>query len=196
MNMEEEKIFHQEYEESPFVSYFSNSYPFYEYHGQWYFYRLFDNTTYELGPNSMIEAYSWDFGKHNYSANKMEFPEALRNDAKWIEVAKQFPYWMAVQGQNNRYVMAQIRLNAENEYGNLMYDKSTQECQFIERFTESVGFRPLVVTNEYVLCHCYHGEWDKYVNEEMLDNTNKQKLVALMKAKAEANPLIIKYYFK
>ncbi len=189
-DMEENKILHQEYEKNPVLQKYSHD-PFYEYHGQWYFYDSFDNETYELGPNSLVKAYSWDFGKFTYDAKKMVFPN---EDPKIV--LHQFPYLMSVQGQNNRYVMAQIRLPDEERYANLIYDKSTQDCKYIGNFTESVEFRPLLVTNEYVLCRCYHGELDKYVNEEMLDETNRQKLEALMKVRGELNPVIIKYYFK
>ena len=79
---------------------------------------------------------------------------------------------------------------------NLMYDKSTQECKFIARLEESVRFCPKIVTNEYVLSFCNHGELEKYVTREMLDEVNRQKFDDLMNAKEEENPIIIKYYFK
>jgi hypothetical protein len=191
--MEENKILHQEYEEKEGNNYVNNI--FYEYHGQWYFYRLFDNVTYELGSNSLIKSYTFDFGKHNYTINKMvlQFTDPRTDAGKFLD---QFPYLISCQGQNNRYVMAQIRQPKENRWVNIMYDKSTQEGKMIERFDESVSFRPVVVTNEFVLCHCYHGELDEYVTEEMLDEPNRKKLEAIMKVKNELNPVIIKYYLK
>ena len=55
---------------------------------------------------------------------------------------------------------------------------------------------PKIVTNEYVLSFCNHGELEKYVTREMLDEVNRQKFDDLMNAKEEENPIIIKYYFK
>jgi len=194
-DMEENKVLHQEYEEKHGNN-FSDQL-FYEYHDQWYFSRLWDNTTYQLGSNSLIKSYIFDFGKQNYNINKMEMHVEIRdpkNDPR--RFAEQFPYQIHSQGQNNRYVMARIRQPRENRRLNIMYDKSSQECKIIERFDESVIFNPIMVTGEFVLCYCYHGELEEYVTEEMLDESNRKKLEAVMKVKHELNPVIIKYYFK
>ena len=194
-DMEENKIIHQEYEEKSGNSFTGNI--FYEYLGKWYFYRPFDNATYELGPNSMIKSYIFDFGKNNYNINKMDMVVQIkdpRNDPK--KFLEQFSYTIGSQGQNNRYVLARIQQSRENRFIHIMYDKSTQECKIIERFDESVKFNPIMVTNEFVLCHCYHGELEEYVTEEMLDEDNRRKLETIMKVRTELNPVIIKYYFK
>lgn len=140
----------------------------------------------------MIKAYTWDFGRHNYDAKKLNLP----NDPSSIT---SLPYRIFFQGQNNRYLMALIRLHNSilDAVVYLMYDKSTSECKYIERFTESVDFLPRKVSNEYVLSWCSHrGALENYVSEEMLDETNRQKFNDLMNAKEEMNPIIIKYYFK
>ncbi len=78
----------------------------------------------------------------------------------------------------------------------LIHDKSTNECKYIERFTESVDFLPRKVSNEYVLSWCSHrGVLENYFSEEMLDETNRQKFIDLMNSKEGMNPIIIKYYF-
>ena len=210
-DIEEMKILHQEYEECPFAARFNKAMnPFYEYHGKWYFYRYFDRETYEIGQDSLIKAYSWDFGEHNYDIGKMFFPETTFRDVNTlVDEARRFPYRIRIQGQNNKYVMAQICLKNEaranlldrsapdNEvYANLMYDKSTQECKFIEHFIELVEFRPYMVTNEYILNFCNHGELEKYVTREMLDETSRQKFDDLMNTKEEENQIIIKYYLR
>ena len=194
-DMEEMKILHQEYEENPALHVFWGK-TFYEYRGQWYFYRLFDNAIYELSSNSMVKSYTLDFGKHNYNVNKMGNLFQIkdpRNDPK--KFTSQFSYILSEIGQNNRYVMAQIRLPKEDRLVNIMYDKSVQQCKLVGQFDESVGFNPIVVTNEFVLSHCYHGELYQYVNEEMLDELNRKKLEDIMKIKEELNPVVIKYYF-
>jgi len=120
----EKKIIHQEYEENSFLRGFSFFCPFYEHLGQWYFYREFDNTTYKLGSYSLIKAFTWDFGRFNYDANKMEFPvfqnlSSREEYNKRAEFLNQLPYRILVQGQNNRYIMAQIMLSG-GKLGNLV----------------------------------------------------------------------------
>jgi hypothetical protein len=196
-DMEEAKIFHQEYE----VDDFFNTYAFlsldfhtrfYEHHGKWFFSHFVDNVTYEVGPDSLTKAYTWDFGRHNYDPGKLDLPNAPSSIST-------LPYRIIFQEQNNRYLMALIALrkSISNALVFLMYDKSTNECKYIERFTESVDFLPRKVSNEYVLSWCSHrGVLENYVSEEMLDETNLQKFKDLMNAEEEMNPIVIKYYFK
>jgi len=195
-DMEEAKIFHQEYEVDPFFNTFAfvssvRHTHFYEYHGKWFFYHFVDNVTYEVGPDFLIKAYAWDFGRHNYDAKKINLP----NTPSSIST---LPYRIILQGQNNRYLMALIRLrnSVSDASVYLIHDKSTNECKYIEGFTESVDFLPKKVSNEYALSWCSHrGVLENYVSEEMLNEPNRQKFIDLMDSKKEMNPIIIKYYF-
>jgi len=95
--------------------------------------------------------------------------------------------------------MAQIRLRnstRDTPLYHLIYDKATNECKYIESFTESVDFLSKKISNEYVLSWCNHGELEDFVSEEMLDETNRQKFKDLMNAKEEQNTIVIKYFFK
>ena len=204
-DVEEMKITHQAYDETNnrlhesynyrFLSFWGN-YVFYEYDGKCFFYRNIDNEVFMLGPDSLIKAYTWDFGKYNYDAKTMFFPEEIWNDYdRMNEEGKRFPYLMDFQGQNDRYVMAKIRTkNYEDAY--LIFDKTTQKCNFLRSFTESVRFWPRVITNDYVLSYCNHNELEKFINKEILDEINRQKFDALLNEEEEMNPIIIKYYFK
>lgn len=78
----------------------------------------------------------------------------------------------------------------------LIHDKSINECKYIRDFTESVGFIPRKITNEYVLTWYEHGELENYITEDMLDENNRKKFRELLKTKEEMNPIIVKYYFK
>jgi len=204
-DMEEQRILFQEYENS-----INSTKPtFFNYHGQWYFHAFFDNVVYEVGPASLTESYMWDFGKYNYKANH-GFTAEIRFDSRALEAAAiTLPYWMLMQGQNNRYVMAQIATKSENrvyplaqdmERAYLIYDKATDECKFIKQFTEPVEFlrtfSVMNLTNDYLLSFCEHGELDKFVTEDMLDEDNRKKYIDLMNEKEEMNPILIKYYFK
>jgi len=165
---------------------------FYNYDGRWFFNHLADNITYEVGMESLIKAYTWDFGKYNYDAKNLNLPHG---DPFAIGP---LPYKINLQGQNNRFLLAHISLrNYTPKTGAyLLHDKSTNECKYIEQFTESVKFNPRKITNEYVLTWCEHGALENYITEEMLDEENRQKFQKLLDAEEEQNPILIKYYFK
>jgi len=194
-NVEESIIFHQEYEDDPILNAFGilivedSCTPFYEYRGKWYFYHFVDNVTYEVGMDSLTKAYTLDFGRYTYN------PKNLKSSNINFQFGTTFPYVINLQGQNNRYVMARIGIR-NRPYILLVYDKSTAESKCIESFIESVDFLPRKVTNEYVLSWCTHGALEKYVNQEMLDESNSLKFRDLINSKEEENPIIIKYYFK
>ena len=169
---------------------------FYEYRGQWYFYFQYSNHVYEIGVDSLRQAYAFDFGKLTYDIRKTNYFKDYnsKNMYEKLDVVNRFPYRLPLQGQNNRYVLAEIRVSQE-KYANLMYDKSTHESKYIEKFNEVERFRPYIVTNGYVLAYCLDYELPKYVNREILDEKNRQIYDAIINAKEEQNPVIIKYYF-
>ena len=137
------------------------------------------------------------FFQHTYDVMDRYFPkrESNANIQQQTDIANTLPYRFFLQSQNNRYVIATIRLK-DDVYANVIYDKSTDECKFINPFSESVEFKPIIVTNEFVLSYCYHGQVEQYFKEEILDDDNKQKFRKLLDEKDEMNPIIIKYYFK
>ena len=157
-DVKENKIIHKDYEEDVFLNNYAfvpSVPPFYEYNGKYYFYRLVDNETYEVGLDSLKRAYRWDFGKYNYDAKKLNLP----NDPSSIST---LPYRIDIQGQNNRYVMAYI-YRGDHEGVYLIHDKSIDECKYIEHFTESVDFIPRKITNEYVLTWYEHEEMNPII---------------------------------
>jgi len=189
-DIEQQKILFQTYENFAL----NHRAKFYKYNNRWYFVPVFDNKIYEITTDSLIESYMLDFGKFNYKLTEQIFPRGLPIDR--IAEANKYPYRMYLQGQNNRYVIAELYLK-NSVPAILMYDKSINESKLIERFTESVDFEPYIVTNEYVLSWCYHGALEKRIPEEMLDETNRQIFKKLINTVGEElNPVIIKYYFK
>ena len=196
-DLDEQRIFHYEYEENLLANRLSNFYHFYEYNGQSYFYHSTDRVTYKIEPDSLVKAYSWDFGKFNYDVNEIDFPEIYRNDSdKRREYSDRLPYRFLTQGQNNRFIISQIYQN-NHKPAILIFDKSTQECKLIEHFTEPVYFKPLIVTDEYVMNFIDPGKLEEaFPTTEMLDESNRQKIEVLIRAGEEQNPVIIKYKFK
>jgi len=196
-DMDENKTIRQDYYETRSVSgLFNGKYVFYEYNRQWFYYRSYDNVTYLVDSTSLTKAYTWDFGKLNYDIRKMDTPDRKAPySIKFDYLESMFPYRFSLQGQNHQYVIARIALRNE-KFATLIYDKSIDDCKYINSFSEAVDFVPIIVTNEYVLSWCRHGALGKHVTEEMLDESNRQKLRDLMNSKEEENPIILKYYFK
>jgi hypothetical protein len=125
---------------------------------------------------------------------KARFSNQAQNDPykSFEEVNEQFPYWLGETGENNRYVIALIKL--KDEFVNLLFDKTVQQSLVIKKFTESVIIHPLIVTNEYVLDYCNPGELEQRLTEGMLDEPNRKVFNELIHL--DANPIILKYNFK
>jgi hypothetical protein len=182
------------YEENDVLGSMLNYSSFYFYKGDWYFYRPFDLHVYKVGKNNSEAAYTWDFGKYNRDVKKAHFSNQAQNDPykSYEEISEQFPYWLAEMGENNRYMIAHVKLNGE--FINVFFDKTVQQGLFIKQFTESVIICPYIVTNEYVLSYCNPGELEKYITEGMLDESNRKIFNELIHE--DANPIILKYNFK
>ncbi|MDR0682816.1 MAG: 6-bladed beta-propeller [Dysgonamonadaceae bacterium] len=196
-DLDKEKIRHEEFEEDRDIGSFSCYYSFYQYNGEWYFIRPYHNVVYKVGGEGLEESYAWDFGskyKYDRDGRHAGFSNESRNNPyKRIDEANsKFPVRMFASGQNNRYVLAQIIF--KTNFVNAIYDKSVGQCKYIPRFAEGVQFRPIVVTDEYVLGYCNPGELENYVTESMLDEKNRRVFNELIHA--DANPVILKYLFK
>jgi hypothetical protein len=196
-----EKITHEAYHESDAsggvinmgsVLNFSN---FYAYKGDWHFYRPLDRQVYKIEKDTIKVAYMWDFGKFNRDVKKIHFSSPDIQDWRnlYDEICEQFPYMIDETGENNKYVIANIKWQG-GDYVNVLFDKSVQQGLFIKKFTESVTIRPYIVTNNYILSYCNPGELKQYITEEMLDEPNKKVFNELKHL--DANPIIIKYNFK
>ena len=203
------RVIHREYNNPRVLESLTTQPTFYEYNGKWYFSRTFDNSVYVVGTDSLVKAFSWDFGKLNYKVSKEESP--LKNnytreqpERQMVQIMTRFPYWILNQVQNNRYVMAQLlKTRKSNKISidqtdivYLMYDKLSQECKFVESFNENVRFYPRMITDEYILCTFPNADLAKWVPIKMLDSENKERYEKLLRETEELNPIIIKYFFK
>jgi hypothetical protein len=193
-SLEKGEILHEEFDENRYLGSFAD-YSFYRYNGDWHFFRPFDNHVYKVGNEHLEEVYAWNFGKLNQDFRKARFSQdAWNNPPKMFEEANAlFPWRIFALGQTNKYVIAQFIL--KGKFVNVIYDKTIQQCKYIPLFAESVGLKPYLVTNEYVLSFCNPGELEQYLTEDMLDEPNREIFNELIHS-TDANPIIIKYYFK
>ena len=181
----------------------------YYYRNQLFLSYSLDNEAYIIGNDSIVKAYTWDFGKYNYDRNILTptLPERIRDTRGYTrneilqrneDINSRIPYQIYFQSQNNKYVIARIKLGSSDfsldnsNFVNVIYDKSTQESKNYPELTVN----SFILTNEYLLTYCTHENLDKYINRETLDNANQKKFDDLKNEPEEFNPIIIKYYFK
>jgi len=195
--MSKEEIIFQAFKEQQDLNNFSDLdfYPFFYYHGDWYFSRYFNAAAYKIEESGIKPAYLWDFGKLQYDSEKAEFSTTAvqENPSKlFAEIKSKYPYWIFGQRQNNKYIIADIKLNGK--FVNLIFDKEKQTCILIDKFAESVEINPYLMTNEYMLTYSNPEGLGNYITEDMLDERNKEILKEALST--DANPVIIKYTFK
>jgi hypothetical protein len=193
-----QNIIYQAFEEQYRLGSFSNQdfCPFAYYHDDWYVYHYFNAECFKIGENGLLTAYIWDFGKLQYDQMKINFTVSDANNHTGIinEVSEKCKYWILCQGQNWKYIFAQVRIK-NLDFKTLIFDKEKQECKYIDAFAESVVLNPLIVTNDYLMHYCNPGELDEYIVESMLDEENKA-ILKEQKSIIGANPIILKYTFK
>ncbi|MDR3340283.1 MAG: 6-bladed beta-propeller, partial [Candidatus Symbiothrix sp.] len=194
-DLNEKKILHEEFEESDMFGGSYEYFSFYQYNGNWWFFRPYCNDVYKVGIDKFEISYTWDFGKFNLDHKKVHFSEQAKNNVYKLydELKEKFTYRFSEIGENNRYVIAHAKI--KGEFANLIYDKSIQQSRYIDKFTESVIMCPMIVTNEYLLDFCNPGELEEHLTENMLGETNKKIFNDLIHS-GDANPIIIKFNFK
>ena len=196
-DLNNKELLHEDFEDSYRSGSFSNN-SFNFYNDNWFFFRPFHTGVYKLEKNGLEEVFRFDFGKYPREGTHADYSEESRNNREKIieETFAQFPYYIKKLVHNNRYVLAQISFKDYNDRSNIIYDRILQKGKFVRDFTEKVEFYPQIITDDFVLSWCNWGELDKYINKEMLDDTQKRIFEELIQSKDETNPILIKYQFK
>jgi len=196
-NISEEKLLHEEFEEESNIGSYSR-YNFYPYNDNWFFFRPFHTVIYKIEKKQLTPAFHFDFGKYTKEGLTANFPQEpprgvqeVRNRAFTL-----FPYWIQNVGHNDNYVLAQLLWQKDENYVNIIYDKSTNVSKYIPEFEEKTLFSPHIVTDDYVLSWCLWNELEQYIPPNLLDNSSKIRYECLLKSEIETNPILIKYYFK
>jgi hypothetical protein len=193
-DVNEKKILREEFEEHDILGSTFCYDSFYQYNGDYYFYRPCCLDVYKVGKEKFEISYTWDLGEFNRDIKKAHFSEEAKKNAykSFEEIEEQFPYYFSIMGENNKYVIAYGKINGK--FVSIIYNKSDQKSWCIDKFTESISLLPIIVSNEYVLSRCNPDEMNQYLTESMLDETNKKIFNDLKNS--DDNPVIIKYYFK
>ena len=196
-NLVEEKLLHDEFEEdSDIGSYAWDN--FFQSKDSWYFFRPFHTVVYKIGEKKLEPAYRFDFGKFKREGLTVNFPQ---EPARGVQAGRdraftQYPYWIQMIGHNVNYIFMQLLWQKDENYVNIVYDKSTGTGKFIPKFEEDVLFVPNIVTDEYVLSWFMWIDLEKYIPQSLLDDSSKKIYKLLLESEMETNPVLIKYYFK
>ena len=196
-NLDEGKLLHLEFEESRELGgYVINS--FYSFQDECFFFRPVHPVVYKAGKERLEDFFKFDFGKYTKEGRNATFTEeSKRSLTKQIEeMFAQTSYVIRKVRHNNNYVFALISWKTWDRKTNVIYNKSTGKAKFILDFDEKAMFDPEIITDEYVLTICRWVDLEKFITKEMLDDTQKKIFEALVQSKDEANPILIKYWFK
>ncbi len=200
-NLVEEKLLHEEFEESYRLGSFSNI-P-YQYQNDWFFFRPIDLEVYKLETKGLEVVFRFDFGLDSRKGSDIIFSkESERNYNSSIKaIFEQSPYIIHSVRHNNKYVIVSISINDINNRSNIIYDRVSNKSKLIDTFTENVLFNSyrmeeIIVTDEYVLMPIQWVELEKRVKKEMLNDQQKNTFEKLINSEMEENPILIKYWFK
>ena len=114
----------------------SNS--FYAYNGDVYCYTPFERKVYHIGLDSLLNAYSWDFGKDNIDIKKYLTLDESKKDEEDQLMHKYLshstiPFFAGQQYQNKYFYFCRIYYYGENKYKSLFYRKSDGKTFFFEK---------------------------------------------------------------
>ncbi len=200
-NMDEQRLLHEEFEESEPIGSFSNN-P-YQYRDDWFFFRPTHPVVYKMGKEQLEVAFQFDFGTYTREGRFLTFSqESERDFSKRIEeMFNQCPYMLQAVRHNNKYVFASLFWKNGDQKANIIYDKSSEKSKFILDFAENVEFNSyrgeeMIVTDEYMLMPSQWVDLEKRITKEMLDDRQKEIFEELLQTEIEQNPVLIKYWFK
>jgi len=188
-DIEKKKIVNETYEEDEALGSMLNNRSFYYYNKGWNFFRPFDRNVYKIGDDNIQITRIFDFGKYNRDLKSAGKFDATNDPYKnYEEITSAFPYWIADVCENNRYIIAYIKLN--KVFYNIFYDKKSQQSYVLDEFT----IRPSILTNSFAISHCNYDALKTVCPEKMVAKALKEKNSAA--PQWDSNPVIVKLFFK
>lgn len=171
---------------------------FHKYEGNLYFFRPFDREVYNVCKDSMSIAYTWDFGKDNYSVEDLGFSKTASTEReegtlllKYLK-DRTIPYLISAQNQTSRYYYSQLVFGFTPQgIHHVFYSKEDGKSFFFKETVEGIRLNPLLFNDDFILCLASNAELDSY--KKALNETERKKLI---NRKEEDNPVLIKCYYK
>jgi hypothetical protein len=189
-DLDKKQIAGEAYKENETMGSMLNRSSFYFYRRDWYFFRPFDRQIHKVREHDIEVAYTWNFGKLNRNVENIHSTESFRNNPQreYDEITGQIPYWIDKIGENNRYVIAYVKIR--QDFVTIMHDKKMHDTKLTNEF----DIYPGIVTNSYILSYCNPEQLEIFFPISLLSEKGREiydKQIAL-----DANPIIVKYIFK
>lgn len=156
------------------------------------------NTIYHIQKDTIIPAYTWDFGKYKYDLNEIRIPDLTDPTMQmkfYTEVmySPKIPYTFWFNGQNDQYYYCSIF--TKEKMINIFYDKTSKRKIVFPNGKEKIGIFPISIDNEKIIGIID----DDWMPLSFLENAMKINLInefSIKNLPEDLNPILIKYIFK
>lgn len=173
--------------------------PFYSYNGNVYFGSAYQPQVYRLEPDSLVCAYSWDFGADGVDGKLLEGYAAIENSGernrKKLQDLKDgiLPYGMECHAQNSRYYYVALRsgFGMHRPFKNVFYEKQTGRSFIFEKMKEGISIQTLFLAEDYLLSVLPYEEVSLY--KELLGENEYAKVAGM---KEDDNMCLVKFVLK
>lgn len=173
--------------------------PFYQYGGETYFSTAYQQTVYHVKKDSLVAAYSWDFGTGNIPSRQLlaytEIENAGERNDKILKDLEEgiLPYAMERHNETDDYYYVALRkgVGFNRPWINVFYRKSDGRFYVFGQTAEGIHVHPILFSSDFLLSMMSPGDIDAY--SRVLSEAEYAKLA---RHSAEDNPCLIKFYFK
>lgn len=164
--------------------------------GEATFTQPFSRIVYSVTPSSLKERYKWDFGKYNFSIEKLN-PELSQDEYSKIFAGNSFKrnnvYSFLANAENSWSYLSQFTFGSESHVLTVLYDKTTGKYIKIGDLKEGISFPYYPIVTEECL---YTVPRDTFVvNRYLNDKIKKENFISLKQYEEDGNPMILQYRF-
>jgi len=161
------------------------------YDGSINFFPGYNNLSYNIVNNRVVERIKWDFGKHNLKLEDIPGGKSFEKNWRYLKNCSSvhsFRYYL----ENEQCVFTEFLYN--KSWLTLIYYKAKGEYRLIKKFKNNLipPFNPMLFNNVMIYA-AEPSQIQLFVNPEILDKKNKRIYDSI---KIEDNPIIIMYHVK
>lgn len=165
--------------------------------GEAIFTQAFSSTIYSITPSSFKPKYKWDFGKYNFSIDKLE-PNLTQNEYGNIIENNSFRnshvFFFTANTENSRFYLTQFGFGVRKGLFTILWDKATDKYIKFEKLEEGISFPYYPIITEK---NIYTIVRDTFIiNVYLNDRIKKENAISIEKFNEEQNPMLLKYELK
>lgn len=172
--------------------------PIQSYKDSIYYSRAIYNQIYRVKNDTIINAYSWNFGEYAYDLTQMEIPD-LTDPVQQMKFYKEvmysakIPYTYCFNGQNDRYYYSCIYM--KDKMINIFYNKESKKEIVFSTMEDNIGIQPLMIDNEKII-GITDEDWVPLSPFILSKSSNIINQEAIANMTDDSNPILVKYIFK